>query len=182
MVTAAVASGAVDFTAAAGFMAAVDFMAVPSVAVVFATGAFAAVLTAVAFATTAFAAALTVVAFAGVAFAAIGSTMATSTTGSSSLTALETRSFTIPIHTMDITPTAIIRMAIILTVTDTVALVEMAFAMATFTAVVFKAAAFMAVVFTAVALTAMAPLAIDDSYNEHVHQCRAGCTKADSRR
>jgi hypothetical protein len=105
--------------------------------------------------------------------------MATSTTGFSSLTAMETRSFTIHIHTTDIiptvtTPTTIIRMAMVTVIIRT--------AMDT---VVFVAAgmAFIGAVFTAVALmptvlTVMAPTVINDSYNEDVHQCRAAHTKA----
>jgi hypothetical protein len=56
-----------------------------------------------------------VVAFVAVAFAAIGSTIATSMIGSSSLAILATRSFTIPILTMGTIPTADI-----LTITDTI--------------------------------------------------------------
>ena len=99
-------------------------------------------------------------------FTEIGFTMATSTIGFSSLTALETHSFTIPIHIMVIIPTVIIRMATILTAMDTVV-----FGVATFATLIFTGMAFMAVVFTgvafmAVSLTAVAPAAADDSYNE----------------
>ena len=99
MVTAA--ASAVDFTAVAAFMAAaspaVAFTAAASQAVDFAA----------------------VGVSRRVDFTEIGFTIATSTTGSSSLAALETRSFTIPIHTTDIIPTAIILMAM-----DMVAFVE----------------------------------------------------------
>ena len=112
-------------------------------------------------------------------FTEIALTMATSTTGFSSLTAMETRSFTIHIHTTDIiptvtTPTTIIRMAMVTVIIRT--------AMDT---VVFVAAGMASIgtVFTAVALmptvlTVMAPTVINDSYNEDVHQCRAAHTKA----
>jgi hypothetical protein len=137
---------AVDF-AAAGFTA-VDFVAAASPAEGFTAAAFA------------------VAGFAAVDFTEIGFTMATSTIGFSSLTTLATRSFTIPIHIMGIIPTVIIRMATILTATDTVV-----FGAAASAAVDFAAGAFRAVVFTAVALmgvslTAVAPAAADDSYNE----------------
>jgi len=56
-----------------------------------------------------------VVALTAVAFVAIGSTIATSTAGLSSLAILGTRSFTIPIRITDTIPTDII-----LTVTDTI--------------------------------------------------------------
>src|SRR5437868_1948117 len=89
---------------AADFAAAV---AAPSVEPALTVAGFMVALTAVAF---------VAVAFVMVAFAAVGSTIATSTIGSSSLAILGTRSFTIPIHTTDTIPTAIILM-----VTDTVA-------------------------------------------------------------
>src|SRR6266567_1025904 len=89
--------------AAAASVAAV-FTAVVSVVVAFA---------AVAFVVVAFAAALTVMVFATMVLAVIGSAIETSMIGSS-LAILGTRSFTIPIHTTDTIP-----MAIILTVTDT---------------------------------------------------------------
>jgi len=115
--------------------------------------------------------------FAGVDFTEIGFTMATSTTGFSSLTALETRFLTIHIHIPTATiPTAIIRTVIILMVTDTVAFVEMAFAMATFTAVVFTVVALTVMARTAVALTE-----VDDSYNEPVYQGSVGWTGMYSR-
>jgi len=164
--TAAVSAAAVDFTAVVAFTvaasAAVDFAAVTSVAAGFTAVDFAAA------------------GFAEADFAEIGFIMATSTTGFSSLTVMETRSFTIHIHTTDIiptvtTPTTIIRMAMVTVIIRT--------AMDT---VVFVAAgmAFIGAVFTAVALmptvlTVMAPTVINDSYNEDVHQCRAAHTKAD---
>jgi hypothetical protein len=100
------------------------------------------------------------VAFVMVAFAAVGSTIATSTIGSSSLAILGTRSFTIPIHTTDTTPSAII-LAIILMVTDTAAL---------------AAAVFVAVAFAAVAFAAVAFAAVGDPYNQPVYQGSAGYT------
>jgi hypothetical protein len=93
----------------------------------------------------AFAAAGFMVAFVAAAFAAVGSTIAASTIGSSSLAILATRSFTIPIHTTGTIPTAIILM-----VTDTVAL--------------------------AAASVAVAFVAVGDSYNEPVYQGSAGYT------
>jgi hypothetical protein len=108
----------------------------------------------------AFAGPLMIVAFAAGALVAIGSTIATSTTGSSSLEEiLGTRSFTIPIHTTDTIRTMIIPTAIILTVTDMVA----------FAATAFAVAAFAKVAFTAVVLAA-----VDDSYNESVYQGSVG--------
>jgi len=65
-----------------------------------------------------------------VAFAAVGSTIAASTIGSSSLVILGTRSFTIPIHTTGIIPIAIILMAM-----DTAAFVATAFVAVVFAAV-----------------------------------------------
>src|SRR6266576_2734326 len=88
------------------------------------------------------------VAFVVVAFAVVGSTIAASTIGSSSLVILGTRSFTIPIHTTDTIPIAII-LAIILMVTDTAAL---------------PTAVFVAVAF----------MAVDDPYNQSVYQGSAG--------
>jgi uncharacterized membrane protein YjgN (DUF898 family) len=82
----------------------------------FAAGAFVAALTVVL---------LAVVVFTVVASAVVGSTIATSTIDSSSLAIFGIRSFTIPIHTTDIIPTAIILM-----VTDTVALAAAAFVVA----------------------------------------------------
>jgi hypothetical protein len=87
-----------------------------------------------------FVVALVAVAFVMVAFAAVGSTIAASTIGSSSLAIFGTHSFTIPIHTTDTIPTAIILM-----VTDTAALA--------------------AVAFVAVALVAVAFAAVGDPYN-----------------
>src|SRR6266566_7926061 len=89
-------------------------------------------------------------AFMMVAFAAVGSTIAASTIGSSSLVILGTRSFTIPIHTTDTIPIAII-LAIILIVTDTAAL---------------PTAVFVAAVF----------VAVGDPYNQSVYQGSAGYT------
>ena len=106
---------------------------------------FTVALTAVASTAVAFVA----VAFVMVAFAAVGSTIATSTIGSSSLAILGTRSFTIPIHTTDTIPTAIILM-----VTDTAALAAVAFA--------------------AVAFAVVAFAAVDDPYNQPVYQGSAG--------
>jgi hypothetical protein len=135
------------------------FTAAASVGVVFEVEAFTAVLPVEAFEVgvfavvltlLAFAAAFVVMAFAEVAFAAVGSTIAASTIGSSSLVILGTRSFTIPIHTTGTIPIAII-LAIILMVTDTVALL---------------AAAFVAVAFAAVG----------DPYNQPVYQGSAGYT------
>jgi hypothetical protein len=136
----------------------------------------------VAFATTAFAGPLMIIAFAAGALVAIGSTIATSTTGSSSLEEiLGTRSFTIPIHTTDTIRTTITPTAIIPTATDTVG-----FAAAALAAVAFGTVTFTGTPFTAVALTPMAPAgvalaAVDDSYNELVYQGSAGHTGADSR-
>src|SRR6266566_5269197 len=87
-------------------------------------------------------------AFMMVAFAAVGSTIAASTIGSSSLVILGTRSFTIPIHTTDTIPIAII-LAFILMVTDTAAL---------------PTAVFVAVAF----------MAVGDQYNQSVYQGSAG--------
>src|SRR6266481_3727520 len=87
-----------------------------------------------------------VMAFMMVAFAAVGSTIAASTIGSSSLVILVTLSFTIPIHT-----TGTIPIAIILMVTDTAAL---------------AAAAFVAVAF----------MAVGDANNQSVCQGSAGYT------
>ena len=92
------------------------------------------------------------VAFVMVAFAAVGSTIATSTIGSS-LAILGTRSFTIPIHTTDTIPTAIILM-----VMDTAAFVVAALLVA--------AAAFAAVAFATVG----------DPNNQPVYQGSAGST------
>jgi len=127
---------------AADFAAAV---ASPSVEPALTVAGFMVALTAVAF---------VAVAFVMVAFAAVGSTIATSTIGSSSLAILGTRSFTIPIHTTDTIPTAIIFM-----VTDTAALAAVAFV-----AVAFAVATFVAVDFAAVA----------DPYNQPVYQGSAG--------
>ena len=113
-----------------------------------------------------FAVALVAVVFVMVAFAAVGSAMAASTIDSSSLAILGTHSFTIPIHTTDTIPTAIILM-----VTDTAAL-----AAAAFVAVVFAAAAFTAVVFVAAAFMAVAFAAVGDPYNESVYRGSAGYT------
>src|SRR6266480_8026482 len=96
----------------------------------------------------AFTAAALTVAFMVVAFAAVGSTIAASTIGSSSLVILGTRSFTIPIHTTDTIPIAII-LAFILMVTDTAAL---------------PTAVFVAVAF----------MAVGDQYNQSVYQGSAG--------
>jgi len=144
----------------------------------------------------------TVAAFAAVDFAAagfaamgsteIGFTMATSTIGFSSLTTLETRSSIIPIHTMDIIqtatiPTPIIRMATILTATDTVVFGEAASAAVDFAAgafmgdVDFTAVVFTAVALMAVSLTEMAPESVDDSYNEPIYRGNAWYTETDFR-
>jgi hypothetical protein len=96
------------------------------------------------------------VAFVMVAFAAVGSTIATSTIDSSSLVILGTRSFTIPIHTTDTIPTAIILM-----VMDTVALAAAAFVVAGLVAAAFAAVAF---------------AAVGDPYNQPVYQGSAGYT------
>ena len=88
-----------------------------------------------------------IVTFAAVVSAAIGFTIATSTTGFSSLE--ETRSFTIPIHTTDIIPTTVTTHTGII-LTDTVAFGTVAFATVTFTTVAF----------TAVFLTAVAPIEV----------------------
>jgi hypothetical protein len=119
-------------------------------------GVFAVVLTLLAFA-----AAFVVMAFAEVAFAAVGSTIAASTIGSSSLVILVTRSFTIPIHTTDTIP-----IAIILMVTDTAAFAAAAFVVAGLVAAAFAAVAFVAVAFAAVG----------DPYNRPVYQGSAGYT------
>jgi Putative peptidoglycan binding domain len=123
------------------------------VAVTVEAAAFAAVAFAVA---VGFTVALTAVAFVMVAFAAAGSTIATSTIDSSSLAILGTRSFTIPIHTTDTIPTAIILM-----VTDTVALAAAAFVVAGLVAAAFAAVAF---------------AAVGDPYNQPVYQGSPGYT------
>jgi hypothetical protein len=150
VVTSAV-SAAVDFTAAAAFMA------VASAAVDFAAAAFMAA------------------GFAAVDFTEIDFTMATSTIGFSSLMALETHSFTIPIHITGITPTAIIHMTTILTAMDTVV-----FGAATLATLVFAGMAFMAVDFTAVALTAVPREPEGDSFNESGYRNSAYYSKADA--
>src|SRR5438876_8534259 len=141
------------------------FTAAASVGVVFEVEAFTAVLPVEAFEVgvfvvvltlLAFAAAFVVMAFAEVAFAAVGSTIAASTIGSSSLVILVTLSFTIPIHT-----TGTIPIAIILMVTDTAAL---------------AAAAFMAAAFMAVAFMAVAFMAVGDANNQSVYQGSSGYT------
>src|SRR5215475_1652251 len=104
------------------------------------------------------AAGFTVADFAEVASTEIGFAIITSTTGFSSLTTLETHSFTIPIHTTDIIPTVIIRMA---TAMDTVVFAAGAFE--TFTGMPFITVAFTAVALMAAALTAMPHAAVDDS-------------------
>ena len=151
--------------------AAADFI-VASGQVAFAVAGF----TVVDFAAAGFAA----VDFAAAGFAEIGFIMVTSTTGFSSLTALETRSFTIPIHPMDIIPTVtipttIIRMAmvmvIILTVTGTVVFAAAGMA---FMAAVFMAAALMPTV-----LTVIDHAIIVNLYNEDFYQRRGAHTKAD---
>ena len=150
------------------------FTAAASVGVVFEVEAFEAVLPVEAFEVGVFAVVLTLLAFAVafvaaafmmVAFAAVGSTMAASTIGSSSLVILGTRSFTIPIHTTGSIPMAII-LAIILMVTDTVALPAAAFVAVAFVVVASVAVAFMAVAFAAVG----------DPYNQSVYQGSAGYT------
>jgi hypothetical protein len=162
----------------------VAFTAAASVGVVFEVEAFTAVLPVEAFEVGVFAVVLTLLAFAAafvvmafaevafvaaafmmVAFAAVGSTIAASTIGSSSLVILGTRSFTIPIHTTGTIPIAII-LAIILMVTDTVALPAAAFVAVVFAAVALAAAAFVAVAFAAVG----------DPYNQPVYQGSAGYT------
>jgi hypothetical protein len=122
------------------------FTAAASVGVVFEVealevGVFAVVLTLLAFAA----------AFVVMAFAEVGSTIAASTIGSSSLVILVTRSFTIPIHTTDTIP-----IAIILMVTDT--------------------AAFAAAAFVVAGLVAAAFAAVGDPYNRPVYQGSAGYT------
>jgi hypothetical protein len=102
----------------------------------------------------AFAVALVAVVFGMVAFAAVGSAIAALTIDSSSLAILGTHSFTIPIHTTDTIPTAIILM-----VTDTAAL---------------AAVAFVAVAFVAVAFAAVAFAAVGDPYKQPVYQGSAG--------
>jgi hypothetical protein len=109
---------------------------------------------AAAFAAAALAVAGFMVALTAVAFAAVGSAMAASTIDSSSLAILGTHSFTIPIHTTDTIPTAIILM-----VTDTAAL---------------AAVAFVAVAFAAVAFAAVAFAAVGDPYKQPVYQGSAG--------
>jgi hypothetical protein len=145
------ASAVVDFTAAGAFTVAASavvdsaagaFMVAASAVVDFAAAAF----TVMGF---------TALGFAAAGFAETGFTMATSMIGSS-LATLETRSFTIPIHTTDTIPTAtiltiIIRMAmaIILTAMGTAAFAILIFTGVAFMAVVFTAMAFMAVSLTA---------------------------------
>jgi hypothetical protein len=108
-----------------------------------------------------FVVALVAVAFVMVTFAAVGSTIVASTIGSSSLAILGTHSFTIPIHTTDTIPTAIILM-----VTDTAAL---------------AAVAFVAVALVAVAFAAVAFAAVGDPYNQPVYQGSAGYRRGESR-
>ena len=135
-------------------VAAASVEAAAFAAAALAVAAFTVALTAVAFAV-----ALVAVVFVMVAFAAVGSAMAASTIDSSSLAILGTHSFTIPIHTTDTIPTAIILM-----VTDTAALA----------AVAFVAAAFVAVAFAAVAFVAVAFAAVGDPYKQPVYQGSAG--------
>jgi hypothetical protein len=130
------------------------FTAAASVGVVFEVEAFTAVLPVEAFEVGVFALVLTLLAFAVMAFAEVGSTIAASTIGSPSLVILGTHSITIPIHTTDTIP-----IAIILMVTDTAAL---------------AAAAFVAVAFAAVAFAAVAFAAVGDPYNQSVYQGSAG--------
>jgi hypothetical protein len=82
-----------------------------------------------------FTAALTDVVFVAGAFVAIDSAIATSTIDSSSLAILETRSFTIPIHTTGTIRMGTIPTDITLMVTDTVALAAAAFVVVAFAAV-----------------------------------------------
>jgi hypothetical protein len=110
--------------------------------------------------------AFVVVAFVMVAFATVGSTIATSTIDSPSLAFLGIHSFTIPIHTTDTIPTAIILM-----VTDTAALAAAAFVVAGLVAAAFAPVAFVAVAFVAVAFAA-----VGDPYNQPVYQGSAGYT------
>ena len=117
--------------------------------------------------------ALTVVVFAAATFVAIGFTIATSTTGSSSLE--ETRSFTIPTHTTDIIRTTTITHTVIIlivtipmaTAMDTVALAVVAFATVISTGVAFTAVVFTAIALIMVALTAVPRTGVDD---ERVYQ------------
>jgi hypothetical protein len=133
----------------------------------------------VGFATVAFAGPLMIVAFAAGALVAIGSTIATSTTGSSSLEGiLGTRSSIIPIHTTDtirttVIPTATTLMAMVLTVTDTAGTVTVGLAAVALATVGFTMATSMDVPFTTVAListalTALRRTAAGDSCNELV--------------
>jgi hypothetical protein len=155
------------------------FTAAASVGVVFEVEAFTAVLPVEAFEVGVFAVVLTLLAFAVafvavafvmVAFAAVGSTIATSTIGSSSPAILGTRSFTIPIHTTGTIRIAII-LAIILMLTDTAALAIIL--MVTDTAAL-PAAAFVVAAFVAVAFVAVAFAAVGDPYNQSVYQGSAG--------
>ena len=170
-------------TAAAAFVAAPAFTAADSAVPGFTAAAFTEVpFTVAAFAEVAFAIpVLAAVAFAEMDFTGIDFTIATSTTGFSFLTDLATRSFTIPIHTTDITPTATILTPIIRMGMDTVV-----FRVAVLAPLIFKGMVFMVVAFTGVALTemdltAMPPTVIGDSYDEHVYQCSAVHTQAKSR-
>jgi hypothetical protein len=102
-----------------------------------------------------------------VVFAAVGSTIAASTMGSSSVI-LVTRSF--PTHTTGTIRIAII-LAITLMVTDTAALPA-----AAFVAAAFVAAASVVVASVAVAFMAVAFAAVGDPYNQSVYQGSAGYT------
>jgi hypothetical protein len=134
-----------------------------------------------------------IVAFAAGALMAIGSTIATSTIGSSSLEGiLGTRSFTIPIHTTDTIPTTVIPtattlMAMVLmdtadtdTDTDTVGLAAAAFATMGFTIVTSTGVPFTTVALTATALTALRRATAGDLCNELVWQSSAEHAEADS--
>jgi hypothetical protein len=152
---------------AAASAEAVAFTAAASVGVVFEVeafevGVFAVVLTLLAFAADFVVLAFAAAAFMMVVFAAVGSTIAASTMGSSSVI-LVTRSF--PTHTTGTIRIAII-LAITLMVTDTAALPAAAFVAAASVVVASVAVAFMAVAFAAVG----------DPYNQSVYQGSAGYT------
>ena len=157
---------------AAASAEAVAFTAAASVGVVFEVeafevGVFAVVLTLLAFAADFVVLAFAAAAFMMVVFAAVGSTIAASTMGSSSVI-LVTRSF--PTHTTGTIRIAII-LAITLMVTDTAALPAAAFVAAASVVVASVAVAFIAVAFGAVAFAA-----VGDPYNQSVYQGSAGYT------
>jgi hypothetical protein len=150
VMVAAASAEAVAFTAAASAGVVFEVEA-------FEVGVFAVLLTLLAFAADFVVLAFAAAAFMMVVFAAVGSTIAASTMGSSSVI-LVTRSF--PTHTTGTIRIAII-LAITLMVTDTAALL---------------AAASVVVASVAVAFMAVAFAAVGDPYNQSVYQGSAGYT------